>query len=253
MRRYIIGITIVILLTTSCENSTGDYRDGEPILNCMNFPRPDDAYEYPVLPGMEEWRFFSSTEEMIEACQIDPGLLENLTTQAVFQALWEYPFFFEYGNRDQYQRDFEGIFSNNNAYKEFLKRTDAGEVLYQRLLSVKPLCEGTTVYSRGLELFLSQDVFLQQLNDSQKQSVVSVSLQNDAIRQKEIDGTDGLRTVTALLLARVLYSADYKPFTDLISDEMIGFINTSEIHFSTQQDYDNFIQLIMSYAYNFTH
>ncbi len=129
-------------------------------------PRPEGSYNYPILPGMESWKSFTTIEKMIDACQVPVAILKYQSTQAVFQALWEYPFFFEITYRyGHYQQDFETVFANTNAFKEFVTRKDAGECLYSRLTLVNPLY---TIYSRGLELFVSQGAFLQPLSIKKK-------------------------------------------------------------------------------------
>jgi hypothetical protein len=99
-------------------------------------PRPDDSYNYPVYPGMPEWSEFKTTEEMVAAIQVPENILKKMSTQAVIQAIWEYPLWFDVLCRLQYQLDFDGEFSNNNAYKELIKRADAGTSLLERLNSI---------------------------------------------------------------------------------------------------------------------
>ncbi|MDR3226687.1 MAG: hypothetical protein LBT56_03340, partial [Prevotellaceae bacterium] len=107
-------------------------------LECMNMPRPSDSYNYPVYPGMPEWAEFETVEEMVEACQIPENTLKKMSTQAVIQAIWEYPFAFDVLQRYQYQFDFR-MFLENNAYNELTKRTDAGMALLERLTCINPL------------------------------------------------------------------------------------------------------------------
>src|SRR5574344_1613128 len=99
MKVSVILCFALSLFLTSCkkyENQDSTYESYiEDILGCMNMQRPIDSYNYPVLPKMEAWKKFQSTSEMIEACQIPIEKLEKMSTEAIFQALWEYPFFSE--------------------------------------------------------------------------------------------------------------------------------------------------------------
>ena len=47
--------------------------------------RITEAYEYPVVPGMEEWKKLKSLPEMAEACQIPEDILDSMTTEALMQ------------------------------------------------------------------------------------------------------------------------------------------------------------------------
>jgi hypothetical protein len=62
------------------------------LLECMNMPRPADSYNYPVWLGMEEWAQFKTGQEMTDACQVPEDILKTMSTQAVIQVIWEYPF-----------------------------------------------------------------------------------------------------------------------------------------------------------------
>ncbi|MDD4427163.1 MAG: hypothetical protein PHG64_02060 [Paludibacter sp.] len=250
---------LFILLIVSCEPN--DYFDEEQYktyikdkLDCMNMPRPDGSYYYPVLPGMEKWKSFSSTQEMIDACQVPITILKKQTTQAVFQALWEYPFFFEITYRhNHYQQDFETVFSNTNAYKEFLTRKDAGQCLYSRLLLVNPIY---VIYSRGLELFMSQPVFLQPLSIDSKKKIIDLSFKNDSLRQAANQyGEDVSREITWLLVGRTLFYSDYKPFVDLTNQnsQLMTFLESSTINVYTEEEYANFFQVIISNGKDFIH
>jgi len=185
-------------------------------------PRPEGSYNYPILPGMERWKSFPTTEEMIDACQVPVAILKYQSTQAVFQALWEYPFFFEITYR----------------YGHF-------QCLYSRLTLVNPLY---TIYSRGLELFVSQGAFLQQLSINKKKDIVSIALKNDSIRQAAVQYEgDVSRQITWLLIGRVLLSSTYKPFTDLIDSnpKLESFLETSALNVESKDEYDNFFQIII--------
>lgn len=63
-------------------------------LDCMNMPRPEGSFDYYLYPGMKEWSLFKYTSHMFTTSQIPESLLKDMSTQAVIQAIWEYPFFF---------------------------------------------------------------------------------------------------------------------------------------------------------------
>ena len=216
-------------------------------LKCMNMARPECSYNYPVLPGMDEWALFTTTQAMIDACQVPEAVLACQSTQAIMEALWEYPFFFEITFRhNHYQQDFETNYSNNRAYKSFVTKEDAAQSILTRLLLVDPLFP---VLPHGLELFLAQPVFLKQLNNDDKKKAVTVVFKNDSLSQIANGyGQDVMRQVTWLLIGRTMFYANYKPFVDLVNSntQLKGFLDTSVINVYTLEEYNRFFQLIIS-------
>ena len=51
----------------------------------------DTPYEFPVVPGTDDWAELDSLEEKLEVSQIPDDLLEKLTTQALVQTVIDYP------------------------------------------------------------------------------------------------------------------------------------------------------------------
>ncbi len=51
----------------------------------------DEPYQYPILPGTEEWRTLNTLEEKIQACHVDEELLASMTTPALLETVLTYP------------------------------------------------------------------------------------------------------------------------------------------------------------------
>jgi len=183
-------------------------------LECMNMARPTDSYNYPAYPGMSAWADFKTSQEMFDACQVPEGILKNISTHAVIQAIWEYPFLFDVIHRNEYQYDFRSMLKNN-AHKELSKRVDAGKCLLERMRLADPLI--SYVEPKVFELIISQTVFLSQLDDNEKKEVILLALKNDKLinepKQQKYD-----RAVTWLLTGRVMINANYAPFLKEVND-----------------------------------
>ena len=54
----------------------------------------DTPYSYPVVPGTEEWGERKNLYAKIKACQVPEAILDNRTTEALFQTVLDYPFTF---------------------------------------------------------------------------------------------------------------------------------------------------------------
>ena len=64
-------------------------------------PTVDQPYDYPVLPGTDEWKLLGGVEERIAACAVPPELLKAMTTKALTETVCRYPLFANvhaYGN-----------------------------------------------------------------------------------------------------------------------------------------------------------
>jgi len=73
-------------------------------------------WDYPVKPGMEEWKKFQSNEEMVNACQIPEKVLSSLSTEELTELCLQYPLIhdiFAFNNLnsglDKLFNDFNGI------------------------------------------------------------------------------------------------------------------------------------------------
>ena len=234
-------------------------------LDYMNMPRPADSYNYPVYPGMKEWEAFTTSQEMVDACQVPKTTLSKMSTQAVVQAIWEYPFLFEVFHRYEYQFDFEGIFSKNNAYMELVKRKDAGTALFERLTLVNPLTPLPRLESQALEILISQTAFLSQLNVSDKKKIIEIAFANDDSRQSspDSDSYNHYRATTWLLIGRTMFAANYTPFVKAVKDnEKLKFFidgwvpnqysdSGKCIYTYMESVYDDIPQAIISFGKNY--
>jgi hypothetical protein len=229
MKKLIYLFLITFISFNACTNpDSSEVRDDgissrQELINVKlestGFPRPEDSYNYPVRPGMDEWAKFETVEEMVEACQVPKDILKTISTQAVLQALWEYPFLSEVVHRDEYQRDFEGVFSGNNAYNELIGRTDAGAALLRRLYVHNPENTIERYKIKPFEVLMSQTVLLSQLNGEAKNQLIEVTLINDSFRQKDDERTNLNRATAWLLIGKTLVSANYAPFIKQMNED----------------------------------
>jgi hypothetical protein len=251
-----ITVALTISLFASCEKRDGtDSSIYEPEAEIMNMERPEDSYDYPVYPGTEAWVELSTGEEMLKACQVPEDVLKTMSTQAVIQALWEHPLLTDVFHRYQYRRDFESMFSQNNAYRELCTRTDAGISLLERIKAVNPLY--AVPLSRFkfelLEMLAAQDIFLSQLDSMSKVSLVKTVLEKDDCRQKNADfANKPERAVTWLLAGKAMLNAGYRPFVSEVNgNEALALFFTSNSYVYLDNVYGNIPQIITKHANRF--
>ena len=219
------------------------------LLEAMNMPRPVDSYNYPAYPGMQEWIDLKTVENRIEACQVSMETLKEMSTQAVIQAIWEYPFFSEIVYRFQYQFDFEGIFLENNAFIELTHRKDTGKNLLQRIVLVNPLVNDAKDASHSLEILTSQPAFLSQLTDDEKKLLVRTVFEKDALRQANFELPK--RGTTWLVMAKTMKEAGFLPFIEEMetNEELQQFVELKIYSYRHSEIYyDELPQLVVRYA-----
>lgn len=251
----ILGISF-FLLSCSREDNTLRYEDFiKDRLECMNMPRPEGSYNYPVYPGMTEWANFKTGQEMVDACQVPIEVLKKQSTHAVIQAIWEYPLCFEAITIHNYfQQSFEGTFFKNNAYNELTNRFDAGKCLLERYMLVNPTPKGAMDAPLVLELLFSQSVFLSLLNEKGKIDVVKIAFEKDHLRQNSEDyAGSATREITWLLMGRTMSNASYTPFTEEVdnNEQLRNFLQTSMVKVHTKEEYNTFFQHIISFGENY--
>jgi len=223
---------LMVLLFVACNRESAPCKFTRASVACeksletwesMNMPRPDGSYNYPDCT-------FSDI-----SCQIPTCLLEKMTTQAVIQALWEHPAHFGQFvfSSDNYQQAFEAYVANTNAYMELVSRKDAGEALYQRLLLVDPLTP-VLYESQFLEFWISQHVFLSQLNDEQKRNIVDIVLKNDGRRVTldYYDAYNAVRPAAWAIVGRTMTSIGYSPFVEAMNgnEELKRFVEQTGLN-----------------------
>ena len=200
----------------------------QPLLDCMNMPRPEDSYCYPCQGSIGDGEWYREccycqrwNEDDEVAFQIPVSILEEMSTQAVIQAIWEHPRFIYMIDFWAFQYFLEIFFSHNNAYMELMKRPDAGTALLERLVLVNFL--GDLPYNHApwsLEVFMSQPVFLSQLNDEERKKIVESTLKNIDIRN---DGWEcdcsSIYYTSYILIGRMMLLAGYAPFAEAVNED----------------------------------
>jgi len=251
---YTICMSIAMLLY-SCSNDdniddTDDIDNSEyyslikDIVEPMNMPRPDGSYNYPVYPGMNEWANIKSWEEI----EVPEKILKQQSTQAVIQAIWEYPLFINFLSRYMYQGDFDVTIGNTNAYKELILRDDAGKCLLERFILVEPAIQKIDYMPRDLEFILSQDYFLKQLGLNDKITIVKTALEKEKLRDEMEFNPNLVRELTFILIGRTMVSAGYEPFITetLIDDDLAFFLKGDQV-----MTYRSYIKTVADYAKSF--
>lgn len=181
-----------------------------------------DSYEFPIRPGMPEWKTLKTHKEKLEALQIPDKMLADMSTEGLVHTCLNYPLWLDMMAFRNFQTGIENLITNFNGLQELMKRPDAGSVLLKVYKKMDPdaILQDWTSKQRGgwsfrfiyIELLLCQDQILSHLSNDKMCSLLKACLSN--YKSKSEHETYGMLGVemTALLISKVLLSEDYEPF-----------------------------------------
>lgn len=76
----LLTFMMLVVLCTGCTSE----KDGKA-------KQIDTPYVYPIQPGTEEWAKLDSLDAKIAACEVDPELMNSMTTEALLETDLDYP------------------------------------------------------------------------------------------------------------------------------------------------------------------
>ncbi len=119
MNKQVILSFLVILVSCSGEVI-------EPCCSCNRIERPDDAYNYPIKPGMPEWEELSASE-MLTVCQLPDTILISISSDGLLHSCLELPIFSQIIAAQSLQQGTDYFMQNFNGMVELQSRTEVGK------------------------------------------------------------------------------------------------------------------------------
>ena len=241
IHKYNIVLLIISLsLLGSCEK----YQYEPYCTECYPFPNPKGIYEYPIVPGDEEWENLISAQMRLDACQIPESILSDMSTEALVETCVNWPLlpellFIDFPSGGA-QRAMQTFIEKFNGLNELTKRTDSGTYLLNHYLCKEAFCyihhpepNQSTIDISFFEVILSQYIFLDSMSNDQLFILVSKSLIN--LKQKrnypDVYNLGISENSSALVLARALKLSDYLPLLSLIESDtkMYNFVELGRL------------------------
>lgn len=184
-----------------------------------------DAYEYPIVPGTKEWKEIQSHTEMVEVSQIPENLLSKMTTEGLLETVLNCPVLGEIMAFSTYQQGYNSVCKNFNGLQELSNREDLSQIILEKYYelnnTIKPenksLRMKFNVKIIGIEMIISQDFVIKNLNDEQK-----IILLQETIKRYE-STSDGLgystpwKKSTFYIIDKTMLSLNYQPYIELLS------------------------------------
>lgn len=130
MKKYLPFILAMLLLLAFSTSVFASEPIGMIEEETIEYPFTE-PYEYPIVPGTDEWRELTSLAEKIEVCHVPQMALDNMTTEALLETVMDYPLLFNMFAYDDLQRGFEAVMNYCNGLQELWTRPDLEEVLEQ--------------------------------------------------------------------------------------------------------------------------
>lgn len=215
------------------------------LISCSAQPiyeKTTDAYEFPIRPGMEEWKAFRSHGEMLEACQVPESILKTMSTEGLVETVLSYPLSIDAFAYNDLQTGFDAVASQFNGIPELLSREDAATELLVKYRSIDiivdndwgPLETGEYILGKVAftEILMAQDAIISKLNKTERSALLSeaVNISAEKSQLAEAYGTNS-QIYTTWIVARVLQHENYAPFMQKVeeSDALQLFIANGSV------------------------
>jgi len=208
----------------------------EPVIqkDCMELKAQGliDSFPYPVRPGSEEWKKFTSYQQMVDAVTVPDEILGNMCTLGLVYTCVYCPLFMNLMVCNHIPYCFDMLKEQINSFDELVKREDAGSELMDLYLVLFDTSKaGTNLLDaqfliHTFETFISQRDLLGKLNDHQSEKLLADAYER-LIYKQDHNLSWTFISSSYYLLANILYfNLTYPPFVDLVDrNDMLIFLN----------------------------
>jgi len=207
---------VIILSCEKQENTSQKNCDEMKLMGVI------DSFSYPILPGTPEWKKLKNTEEKRKAVNIPEEILQNMCTHGLVYSCVKCPSYREIWAFNYQQVGFDILVRDINSFAELCKREDAGREFFDYYRTLQPSDYDTTwtniekgdfvIHIYTTEFYLSRQVFLTQLTNSELEDIVSEVY----LKYKEKEKYDLSKFCilgSFYLISNILYyNLEYKPF-----------------------------------------
>lgn len=97
----------------------------------------EGEYEFPVLPGSEEWAAMS-WDDKVAAVTVPEGIVTKMPTEDLVTTCMRHPFTILFLAANTSVKGFESILYYSNCFRELEGRVDSGHVLAEKYMSIDP-------------------------------------------------------------------------------------------------------------------
>lgn len=218
-----------------------------------------DIYDFPIEPGTDEWKAFTTHEEMVKACRIPTSVLRQLPTDGLIETVLTYPLINDVWAYNTPQQGISAVISQFNGLQELLIRHDSGARLLAKYASmdIESMRKGLSDLElidyyhkvKIVEMVIAQQPIVSNLSTYQIDDLVIQALAKGKQEQQEdvFSVSSGVR-ITAWLISRTLKQANYEPFLETFNedDDVRIFVSTGFFY----NNYDKLFELANCFTAN---
>lgn len=253
MKKIIFCFVLFSLLFGCSDDPKND-----DIISC-EIPNCEDAYDYPIKPGTDEWKQLKTHDEMVAACQIPDDILNNMSTEGLIESVLNNPLLGDMYFYNIPQEGFNSFHDNFSSVQVLMQRSDLAEKLLDRYNQMVPSCNENNwpaLIGPGsdnnyafsfMEIMIAQNSVLEQVaNNQETKSLLQLVLNKYEEKISNDYYIKGL-AYSMLICGRMMYLSDYAPFVEEYNnnDHVKGFVGGANICAQ------NILDIIYTYTNNF--
>lgn len=186
-----------------------------------------DAYEYPIAPGTKEWKELSGYPEKIEVSQIPENQLKAMSTEGLLETVLNCPIIINIIAFAPYQNGYISIFNHFNGLQELSNREGLDQIIlnkyYELNNTIIPENKSLSVKFNGkivgIEMIISQDYIIDNLNDEQKIFLLRETIKRYESTNDSLGYSVAFKNSIFRVIDKILLSLNYKPYIKLLSLE----------------------------------
>jgi len=198
----------------------------------------DNLYNFPIKPGLPEWKELKSHNEMLGVLQLPNNVMKSMSTSSLIQTCLNYPLFSELWAYDNIKDGFEQLKKDFNGFNELLNRKDVLKelLIFYDKMDPNTINEKTTLRDKGkytaefckMEILLVQPELINNSALDMKKLLFKATLKKheEMLKHSEFD----IRSIESnvFLLGNILADLDFSIKLRMSKKEKVNnFINTS--------------------------
>ena len=205
----------LLFIAFGCETVKNLGSDSEDLQNSY-LKSASEIWDYPVKPGMEQWRQFKSMDEMYQACQLPENIIKTLDTESLVHICYNFPAYMGLFFYNSPQDGFNVFHSHFNGIRELLQREDAGYYMLEKYksLTVEDFDPSWSLVDKGyfaykymyFETLLAQPQIVQSMDAYGRKEFLQEATQKFEMKLELRDIFGGSSFMTnAWVMARILH------------------------------------------------
>lgn len=92
-----------------------------------NAPKTGPAYQYPIVPGTDKWKSFTTNDQKLSACQIPQNVLKKMSTENLIKTIRDYPLLPNVYVWNSISEGIQNVKEGFNGLQELYRRKYAGD------------------------------------------------------------------------------------------------------------------------------